>query len=103
MMYQLVLDQLHTKQELVNLLPSIGALLDTGTSINSTHMNSQQVFSQLYQSVTKARTQQQPNRLQLLSTIEHQDEQEDSEDEIEAEEQEDNDWDGEEDIEGEKG
>ena len=55
MIYQLVLEQLHQKQELVNLLPSFHALLNPPLPHISTHkMNDQQILAQVHQSVSSS-------------------------------------------------
>lgn len=54
MLYQLVLEQLHTGKELINLLPPLGSLLNPHSNLATNHMNDQQIFAQIHKSVTKA-------------------------------------------------
>ena len=55
MLYGLVLEQLHQKQELLNLLPSLHSLMHPNMPpINAHKMNDQQILAQLHKSVTSS-------------------------------------------------
>ena len=71
MIYQLVLEQLHQKQELVNLLPSIHSLLHPHQHPISTHQkNDQQVFAQLHKSVVSSLQAEETDKGSLLQNME---------------------------------
>ena len=69
MLYQLVLEQLHTGKELLNLLPPLGSLLNPHSAIATNNMNDQQIFSQIHKSVNKALHTHQQDKEQLLASV----------------------------------
>lgn len=69
MVYQLVLEQLHTSKELVNLLPSLGTLLNPHSNMTTNQMNHQQVFSQVYKAVSSALQASQAEKELLLANF----------------------------------
>jgi len=52
MVYELVLEQLHKKQELVNLIPSLTHLTQPQAPVHTPRMNDQQIFKQIHSHVS---------------------------------------------------
>lgn len=54
MLYSLVLEHLHKKQELINLLPSLNAQLLPNSKLSTQKMTDQQIFAQIYKAVNSS-------------------------------------------------
>lgn len=53
MLYQLVLEELHKGQELMNLIPPLHSLLNPQQQLTTNNMNDQQILAQIHHSVAK--------------------------------------------------
>lgn len=69
MLYSLVLEHLHEKQELLNLLPSLNSQLLANSKLSTQKMTDQQIFAQIYKSVSNSLKQTQQDKEHLIANL----------------------------------